>query len=135
MTGKRPIALWEYLLRADRTHDLTSEGGSLQWVESHGHTVGIRMENVPMAALWGGEPRRRFAAIIFGLRSLAARLKDFRSQSPRMDAREADDMFRRFLGRLRAQVVTKASRGRGDAPLNADRFGGLEWVVPRPDDA
>jgi hypothetical protein len=80
-------------------------------------------------SFWRGEPYQRWRAIVPGLRSVAARLKGFRSRLPRMDDWQADYRFEELIGWLRPTLVKK----RGGESYNRRNFGGIELQALLPE--
>jgi hypothetical protein len=115
--------LWKYILKADDRADLADPDRGYDWFRQRHWvpmTVGPDGERVPNLRRWSDAERREWTSVIHALRSLARRITSTRPRrcTPNGEGghRAADELFRRYLHRLRLDpvgVLDVRGRGRG----------------------
>jgi hypothetical protein len=124
------MLLWEYVLTGDLREDLTVHEHALRWLGRERFVlpqVELNGQRSPMRNYWGTFHGRFFAGRVQALRSIAFRLKGFKSRSPRLEDWTADRLFNVYLGQLQLAPRRKRSkRGTLPEPLDKKNYAGLQ---------
>jgi hypothetical protein len=137
------MLLWEFLLRCDKDLDLSDGERALAWLKATAYFPHFEMgrggeQCEPPSGCWVATHAEFFRERLLALRSLAARLKGFKSREPRGNELVADVVLKDYVRYRTFRVAQKRAAGSDDSsprPLDRCNFDGLKLTTERPSEA